>query len=101
VHNTAKVNVFGSFASGLYLPSSDIDLVVSGTQGLFLESLLKKMQAMKSVESVFHIPNAAVPVLKIKMYVNNHPVNIDISVEDNRHGGLKCVDFVKKLMNHY
>lgn len=48
-----------------------------------------------------HIATAAVPVLKIKMFVNNNPINIDVSVDDSRHGGLKCVDFVKKVMNRY
>lgn len=35
------------------------------------------------------------------MFVSNHPVSIDISMDDNRHGGVKCVDFVKKVMDRY
>lgn len=72
---TARVETFGSYSTGMWLPSSDVDLVVLGvTQNNVdtKESLphLQRLAAMlkkeKWVESIHLVETAKVPVIKLK-----------------------------------
>ena len=46
------------------------------------------------------IDNTAIPVLKITSN-DQFNIQIDISVQDNRHYGIKCVELVKSFLKEY
>ena len=69
VYPQAKVFVFGSCATGLYLPNSDIDLLVyypKERESVMITNLtneLIKAQICKSIEA---LKNCKVPIIKLK-----------------------------------
>ena len=92
----AVVMVFGSCATGLNLPKSDIDLLVYHPE-VREQKLLDKLSAKlfrsdicKSIESLKH---TKVPL--IKMVDKRTEINVDISF--NRTNGIYCVKLVKFL----
>lgn len=71
------VKVFGSCATGLALPSSDIDLLVTGFEHSevseireILEFISKQLKEYPWAVSVKPILSAVVPVVKIVMFRN-------------------------------
>ena len=96
----AVVMVFGSCATGLNLPNSDIDLLVYNTAVSEL-SMINKLQnrllkegICKSIEPLKH---TKVPIIKLTDKLSN--INVDISF--NRTNGIYCVKLVKFLMKKY
>ncbi|KAM7538867.1 hypothetical protein Aperf_G00000052582 [Anoplocephala perfoliata] len=59
------VDVFGSFSTGLYLPTSDIDVVIFGKwQNLPLITLEKALKACSYATDIKVLSNATVPIVK-------------------------------------
>lgn len=48
-----------------------------------------------------HIPNATIPVLKAVTNSSYQSRKIDITVQDGKHTGLKCVDLVKDYLKQF
>lgn len=100
IYPTAVVMVFGSCATGLNLPKSDIDLLVYNTDNKELRMLDKISSALyrsglcKNIEALKH---TKVPL--IKMVDKLSGVNVDISF--NRTNGVYCVKLVKYLQKKY
>eukprot|EP00347_Sterkiella_histriomuscorum_P011055 403373923 len=96
----AKVMIFGSCATGLDLPNSDVDLLVyypdQREQNMInrLAGSLMKSGICKSIEAIKH---AKVPIIKLQDKETS--CNIDISF--NRTNGIYCVKLVKTLMIKY
>ena len=100
IYPKANVMVFGSCATGLNLPNSDIDLVVYNPSvneqdmirevgnGLLREGVCKTFSQLR---------NAKVPI--IKMSDIKYQINVDISF--NRTNGIYCVKLVKILLKKY
>jgi len=92
--------VFGSVATGLNLPSSDIDLLVYNpevkeiTQLNRISNNLYKSGICKSIETLKH---TKVPL--IKLVDKNTNINLDISF--NRTNGVYCVKLVKYLQKKF
>jgi len=92
--------VFGSCASGLNLPKSDIDLLVYNpdvkdlTMLNKLSNTLYKAGICKSIEALKH---TKVPL--IKLVDKKTGINLDISF--NRTNGIYCVKLVKYLQKKY
>lgn len=71
----AVVEVYGSYSTGLWLPSSDIDVVITsgespkpidfGKRAVPLRKLARQLHGEAWVESITVIDSAAVPVLKL------------------------------------
>ena len=99
-----KVNLYGSYCTGLCLPWSDIDTVIINENGhndeYFLSKLFGKLTIKPWVKSYKFIENTSVPIIKL---VSNDKFNfhIDISVESEKHFGLKTVDLVKSYLKEY
>ena len=99
-----KVNLYGSYCTGLCLPWSDMDTVISFTPGyqeeFFLNKLFVKLITKNWVKSYKFIENTNVPIIKL---VSNDKYNfhIDISVQDDNHFGLKTVELIKSYLNTY
>lgn len=96
----AVVMVFGSCASGLNLPKSDIDLLVYNPDVKDLTMLNKLSNTLyragicKSIEALKH---TKVPL--IKLVDKKTGINLDISF--NRTNGIYCVKLVKYLQKKY
>jgi len=98
------VNLYGSYCTGLCLPWSDIDTVITCKNGqtdeYFLSRLYYKLISKPWVREHKFIENTAIPIIKL---VSNDKFNfhIDISEESEKHFGLKTVDLVKSYLKTY
>jgi len=101
----AECIIYGSFATGLWLPWSDIDLVVKIPQAEaaysileLLESTLKEKEWIAEVKT---IKNTAVPLLKVVCTNAYLQQKFDITIKDFRHNELSCVNLVKEYLVKY
>jgi DNA polymerase sigma len=121
----ARVKPFGSFVSGLSLPSSDLDLVIcmpkvhqesapeasgalegrNAVKETWQQNLARGLRNEKwvDVHSIKIIRNTAVPVLKFKTVAmeGQSCVSLDISFESQGHRGLESNKLVSSLMQKY
>lgn len=94
------MEVFGSFRTGLYLPTSDIDLVVLGIwDQLPLRSLETELLACGIAEanSVRVLDKASVPI--IKLTDRESLVKVDISF--NMESGVRSAELIKNYKRKY
>ncbi|KAE8790070.1 non-canonical poly(A) RNA polymerase PAPD5 [Hordeum vulgare] len=89
-----KVEVFGSFRTGLYLPTSDIDVVVFDTraktpQGLY--ALAKALSQKGVAKKIQVIAKARVPIVKFVERISGIPFDISFDID----GGPQAADFIK------
>jgi non-canonical poly(A) RNA polymerase PAPD5/7 len=96
----SKVLVFGSCATGLNLPNSDIDLCVyyPAVRELSMINRVSNELARAGIcSSIEPIKNAKVPIIKLQDKETG--INVDLSF--NRENGIYCVKLVKQLMKKY
>ena len=97
--------VFGSYSTNLCLAWSDIDLVLVNKSGVNDPNILRKVWSLIQIqpwkESCMLVENTTIPVLKIVAAESLLNYHIDISVQDNKHFGLKCVELVKMYLREY
>lgn len=96
----AVVMVFGSCATGLNLPNSDIDLLVYNPQVkelTMLNKLCNNLVKQIEVQSIEPLKFTKVPLIKLQE--KNSKINVDISF--NRTNGIYCVKLVKFLQKKY
>ncbi|XP_028327423.1 terminal nucleotidyltransferase 4A-like [Gouania willdenowi] len=97
---TATVEIFGSFSTGLYLPTSDIDLVVFGTWDhpplLELEQALSK-QNISGPYPIKVLDKASVPIIKLTDQQTEVKVDISFNVET----AVKAAQFIKSYLKKY
>jgi len=96
----ARLETFGSFRTGLYLPTSDLDLVVFGKwEALPLRSLEKELLARKipHPESLLVLDNASVPIIKMVDRVSG--IKVDVSF--NMVNGLKSAQLVNMFKKQF
>lgn len=90
----AKVDIFGSFKTGLYLPTSDIDLMVVGnweTLPLFtLERALLESK-IADPDSIKVLDKASVPI--VKLIDRESEIRVDISF--NTNNGVRSAKLIK------
>ncbi|RLN24933.1 hypothetical protein C2845_PM07G18430 [Panicum miliaceum] len=93
--NARQVEVFGSFRTGLYLPTSDIDVVIfeSGvkTPQLGLYGLAKALSQKGVARKIQVIAKARVPI--VKFVETKSGIAFDISFDID--GGPQAADFIK------
>ncbi|RHY71753.1 hypothetical protein DYB38_000938 [Aphanomyces astaci] len=80
---------FGSFASGLWLPTSDVDVVVHGIPSTDLTSTQEVLAALLSTEPwVRHVSVVGTKVMVVKVILKHCGRRMDIAVEtaDTQHG---------------
>lgn len=109
IHN-ADVQVYGSHATELCLPWSDIDLVINLPSGLAssfhsrtnLEEVEAQMNECTDFIEQCTLVKAAIPVLKLKCQEHEYgSFQVDITIQDERHNGLRCVSLVKTFLSKY
>ncbi|XP_024150707.1 terminal nucleotidyltransferase 4B [Oryzias melastigma] len=97
---SAEVQVFGSFSTGLYLPTSDIDLVVFGKWEKLplwtLEEALRKRNVADK-NSIKVLDKATVPIIKLTDSVTEVKVDISFNVES----GVKAARLIKEFKEKY
>lgn len=110
----ASVVPFGSFASGLAVPSSDVDLVLCYmANGAWwpaadpLELLSQALASERWVQAVQYLPGARVPVIKMTCGivptgadVSAGVIHVDISLDSGAHRGVETAAFVARLCWH-
>ncbi|KAJ3017418.1 hypothetical protein HKX48_003554 [Thoreauomyces humboldtii] len=92
----AKVTVFGSFETKLYLPSSDVDLVVMdpSAKGEALQKLKRALQSRNICSKIDVIASAKVPIIKMVDSLTNYPADISFNVD----GGIRAAKIVKTFI---
>ncbi|XP_030645237.1 terminal nucleotidyltransferase 4A [Chanos chanos] len=97
---SADVQIFGSFSTGLYLPTSDIDLVVLGKWERpplqQLEQALRKHNVAEP-HSIKVLDKATVPIIKLTDQETEVKVDISFNVET----GVKAARFIKDYVKRY
>ncbi|XP_038609266.1 terminal nucleotidyltransferase 4B [Tachyglossus aculeatus] len=96
---TADVQIFGSFKTGLYLPTSDIDLVVFGKwENLPLWTLEEALRKHKVADehSVKVLDKATVPIIKLTDSFTEVKVDISFNVQNGVKAAHLIKDFTKK-----
>jgi len=95
-----KVEVFGSFRTNLYLPTSDIDIVLFGEWDVLPLWTLKEALCKNRIadeNSVKVLDRAAVPLVKFQHLETLIKVDISFNVKN----GLQSVQFVKEHLEKY
>ncbi|KAJ6792418.1 non-canonical poly(A) RNA polymerase PAPD5 isoform X1 [Iris pallida] len=90
-----KVEVFGSFRTGLYLPTSDIDVVILDSNinaaQMGLHALARELKQRSIAKKIQVIAKARVPIIKFVEKRSGIAFDISFDIE----GGPKAVDFIK------
>lgn len=96
---------YGSYANGLNMPWSDIDLLIEFADEdndiVYMEQLEAGLAKIKPFDEVKFIKGASIPVLKIKTNDEYGETKIDITVKGLRHSGLNCVGLIKQYLVYY
>ncbi|VDN97849.1 unnamed protein product [Rodentolepis nana] len=91
-------DVFGSFSTGLYLPTSDIDVVISGKwQNLPLRSLEKALQACNFASDIKVLSKATVPIVKF----TDIETGLRVDISFNTTNSLEAARFVTSQLCCY
>ncbi|KAG8442643.1 hypothetical protein GDO86_011433 [Hymenochirus boettgeri] len=97
---SADVQIFGSFSTGLYLPTSDIDLVVFGKWEnpplQLLEQALRK-QNVADPYSIKVLDKATVPIIKL----TDRETDVKVDISFNVKTGVKAAQFIKDCVKEY
>ncbi|CAB3988237.1 non-canonical poly(A) RNA polymerase PAPD5-like [Paramuricea clavata] len=96
----AKVELYGSCQTGLYLPTSDIDLVVHGKwERLPLRTLENELieQEIADANSIRVLDKATVPIIK----VTDTKTQVKIDISFNMNNGVQSADMIKSYMEQY
>ena len=91
-----EVKVFGSFVTGLYLPTSDIDIVVCGDCLLYALEMELRSANIAAPGSMKVLSRATVPIIKFEDKATK--VKVDISFNES---GLKSAEKVKEYLKQY
>ncbi|KAG0249824.1 hypothetical protein BG011_008910 [Mortierella polycephala] len=100
IHNMwwdAKVELYGSFDTQLYLPSSDLDIVVMRERNISkrdLHALASHLRRVGISHTIEVIAKAKVPILKLNELISNLAIDISFNTES----GLESAATVKLFM---
>ena len=105
-----EVKLYGSRATNLCLMWSDLDVVIikknpknNALQNplSILDKLCSNLNQKSWIKAIKYINTAKVPIIKLTTIDEFKNMQIDISMEDQSHYGLKCVDLVKGFIKEY
>ena len=99
------LNIYGSRASGMCLPWSDIDCVIVAPPNYDtsyrLQLLYDFLKLNPIWKSITYIGGTQVPIIKIKTREEYHNIAMDISMEFYSHHGLQCVKYIRSKAAEY
>jgi non-canonical poly(A) RNA polymerase PAPD5/7 len=88
--------VFGSFATGLNLPKSDIDIVCihpSVSETTLIHRISYELHRSGLFTKIINIKSTKCPIIKL----TDKETGIPIDLSFNRENGLQCVELIKGL----
>lgn len=106
-HGLTEAHVYGSYATGLCLPWSDIDILLefnsSYTSDDYLQAIDFHLSDKHSdiIKSKKYIKTANYPVLKLECTPEYANKRLDITVKEVRHSGMSCVGLVREYLKEY
>ncbi|CAL8248580.1 unnamed protein product [Lota lota] len=97
---TSRVEIFGSFSTGLYLPTSDIDLVVFGKWDSpplqELEQALRKHN-IAGPHPIKVLDKATVPIIKL----TDHETEVKVDISFNVETAVRAAQLIKGYLKRY
>jgi len=95
----AKVELFGSYAKGIYTPTGDIDFTVIGALPSMDPGgdLAKKLGDNQDCNNIQFVRNAKVPVVKM----TDRRTGIACDFTFNQKCGMKAVKFIREFLQEY
>lgn len=96
----AKVEIFGSFRTGLYLPTSDIDVVVLGKwETLPMWTLERALQShgIAEPQSIKVLDKASVPIVKL----TDAKTSVKVDISFNMNNGVKSARLITSFKEKY
>ena len=102
-----EVRIYGSYATGLSLPWSDLDIVLINRNQtinqvkVILRNVLNGFRGKLWIYSMKYLENLPIPTIKIITTNEFGSIHMNISVQDDKHYGLKCVNLVKSYLKEY
>ncbi len=99
-----EVKIYGSRETGLCLPWSDIDAVISFTDNEIFQPLKKLFFYLNSnftFNNIKYIENTQIPLIKIITTKEFFNISLDISLELPEHHGAECVNYIKTKIKEY
>ncbi|KAF2881181.1 hypothetical protein ILUMI_25006 [Ignelater luminosus] len=96
----AQVQVFGSYRTGLYLPTSDIDLVVIGKWSYLPLRTLEKEFLDKDIAEegcIKVLDKASVPIVKL----TDKKTEVKVDISFNMCNGVKSAELIKRYMRQF
>lgn len=102
-----EVRLYGSYSTGLSLPWSDLDVVLSSKSGKLVQDtyFLKRLYNLLSIKPWItehkFIENTAIPIITLVSSREYLSFKIDISIQEEKHYGLKCVKLVQNYIQKY
>jgi len=107
----ATTTVFGSLATGLAAPCSDVDLIVRNLTAptqIAIRVLVERLRHESWVLMIQAVERAAVPVIRLSTAVipisfgnQGSLINVDITFDAVAHRGLQTCSFVTGLLHKY
>lgn len=94
IYPEAVVQIFGSFRTGLYLPTSDIDLVLVGKWDQIPFEIVRRGIETKNLAkpgSLQLLEHATVPIIKM----TDRLTDIKVDISFNMTNGLRSVELIK------
>ena len=107
VLKNCEIKVYGSYATGLALPWSDLDLVLINRNPkinqveLILRNIYYGFKDKLWINSMKYSDNLPMPTIKIITTNEFNSIHIILSVQDDKHYGLRCVNLVKSYLKEY
>ncbi|XP_046609764.1 terminal nucleotidyltransferase 4B-like isoform X1 [Neodiprion virginianus] len=96
----SKVEVFGSFRTGLYLPTSDIDLVVIGMWKMLPLRTLERALLDRNIAeptSIKVLDKASVPIVKL----TDKETEIKMDISFNMDNGVKSAELINSYKHEF
>ncbi|CAH8869045.1 unnamed protein product [Trichobilharzia szidati] len=93
-----KVDIFGSFKTGLYLPTSDIDMVIFGEwDALPLHTLKHALYKSGISSKITVLDKATVPIVKM----TDRETNLRVDISFNMKNSVKAAELILSYMKTY
>lgn len=103
-----SIEVIGSFACNLWLPSSDIDFLLiipdSGNLQLFqeiTETIFNKVKKIGSHNYVKMLKTYKLPMIKLILNEQYHGIEVELFISDKKNIASRYVTFINEVMTYY
>eukprot|EP00340_Litonotus_pictus_P003199 CAMPEP_0170523012 /NCGR_PEP_ID=MMETSP0209-20121228/8406_1 /TAXON_ID=665100 ORGANISM="Litonotus pictus, Strain P1" /NCGR_SAMPLE_ID=MMETSP0209 /ASSEMBLY_ACC=CAM_ASM_000301 /LENGTH=196 /DNA_ID=CAMNT_0010810823 /DNA_START=181 /DNA_END=768 /DNA_ORIENTATION=- len=100
-----EILTYGSYATNLALKWSDLDLILGSKTDtpdpLSLRTFYNSLASQKWIKTHKFIENTSVPIVKLTAVSSLGNVQIDISLKDSKHFGLRCIKLVNSFLQEY